>query len=128
MNQTPSVPMFSRTFVIVSLLVVAFIMTGLFTSAVVFAATPNIVVAENMTVGDTGTNVVVLQALLSETGYLNVPINVPLGYFGSLTKNALARYQAATGVYPSVGYFGPTTKISMHEDYANHGWLPLLGW
>jgi len=31
-------------------------------------------------------------------------------YFGSLTKAALAKYQAAKGISPAVGYFGPITR------------------
>jgi peptidoglycan hydrolase-like protein with peptidoglycan-binding domain len=88
----------------------------------------NITVAGDMTVGSTGTNVAVLQSLMSELGYLSVPIGVPFGYFGSLTQSAVARYQAAQGVSPTAGYFGPITKVSMHNQFAAHNWLVLLGW
>lgn len=89
---------------------------------------PNILVDSSLTVGSTGQGVVVLQGLLSEMGYLNVPTNIPFGYYGSMTKNAVARYQASLNVYPPVGYFGPITKVAMHSDFASHGWLKLLGW
>ncbi|TSC70022.1 MAG: peptidase M23B [Parcubacteria group bacterium Gr01-1014_70] len=36
------------------------------------------------------------------------------GYFGHLTKNALAEYQLAIGIQPSSGYFGPLTRASLH--------------
>ncbi|MEK7480624.1 MAG: peptidoglycan DD-metalloendopeptidase family protein [Patescibacteria group bacterium] len=35
------------------------------------------------------------------------------GYFGLLTKNALAEYQHAAGIRPASGYFGPITRASM---------------
>ncbi|HEY4478612.1 MAG TPA: peptidoglycan-binding domain-containing protein [Candidatus Paceibacterota bacterium] len=92
------------------------------------AESPNILVGQNMTIGSTGQGVVVLQGLMSELGYLNVPAGIPFGYYGPLTKDAVARYQAATNVSPPVGYYGPITKISMHGDFARHNWLTLLGW
>lgn len=92
------------------------------------AESPNILVGQNLTVGSTGSGVVVLQGLLSELGYLNVPINIPFGYFGPLTRSALAQYQAAQGVSPAVGYYGPVTKVAMHAQFASRGWLSLLGW
>ncbi len=76
--------------------------------------------------GTTGTDVMYLQALLSEQGYLNVPVGVPLGYFGSLTQSALARYQASIGVSPALGYFGPVTKARMSKVFLDRGWLALL--
>jgi peptidoglycan hydrolase-like protein with peptidoglycan-binding domain len=89
---------------------------------------PNILTSSDMTLGSTGQGVVVLQGLLSELGFLNVPMGIPLGYYGTMTKTALARYQASLGVTPAVGYFGPVTKIAMHADFAPHGWLAMLGW
>ncbi len=89
---------------------------------------PNILVDQNMTLGSTGQGVVILQGLLSEFGYLNVPAGVPFGYYGALTKDAVARYQASLNVSPAVGYFGPVTKIAMHSDFSPRGWLTLLGW
>ena len=32
------------------------------------------------------------------------------GYFGPLTRAALAEWQAANGISPAAGYFGPLTK------------------
>lgn len=89
---------------------------------------PNILVSENMTLGSTGQGVVVLQGLMSEMGYLNVPSGVPFGYYGSLTRDAVARYQSSLRVSPTSGYFGPLTKVAMQSDYSSHGWLSLLGW
>jgi peptidoglycan hydrolase-like protein with peptidoglycan-binding domain len=92
------------------------------------AAEYNILANQDMAVGTTGQGVVVLQGLLSEFGYLNVPSGVPFGYYGSLTQSALARYQASLNVTPADGYFGPVTKNAMHTDFAPRGWLNLLNW
>lgn len=94
----------------------------------VYALSPNILVGQDMTVGSTGQNVVVLQGLLSERGYLNVPRGVAYGYYGSLTKDAVARYQSTHSVSPPAGYYGSITKSAMHSEFAPRGWLTLLGW
>ncbi len=91
-------------------------------------AYPDILVGQDMTSGSTGQGVVILQGLLSEFGYLSVPNGVSFGYYGSLTKDAVARYQASLNVAPSVGYFGPITKQAMRSDFAPRGWLGALGW
>ncbi len=127
MTQT-NVPFLSTRFLIISLASIAFIMSIVFGAAAVYAATPNIVTGENMQMGNEGYNVSVLQQLLSETGYLNIPTGTAFGHFGPLTKSALAQYQLAIGVTPAVGYFGPVTKVAMFTDYRARGWLPLLGW
>lgn len=88
----------------------------------------NVLTGGDLTVGSTGQGVAVLQGLLAERGFLNMPYNIPLGYYGSMTRDAVARYQASRGVVPAVGYFGPITKISMHQEFAAHNWLALLGW
>lgn len=88
----------------------------------------NILTDSNLTVGMTGQKVVVLQGLLQEMGYLTMPAGVSMGYFGSVTKDAVARYQSALNVAPAVGYFGPTTKIAMHQQFQSRGWLTMLGW
>ncbi|MEN9921278.1 MAG: hypothetical protein RLZZ517_256 [Candidatus Parcubacteria bacterium] len=92
------------------------------------AAEPNILIGPNMTIGSRGPNVVMLQQLLSEIGYLNVPAGIPLGYYGSMTQNAVARYQADLNVYPTAGYYGPITKNAMRTHFASHTWLNLLNW
>jgi hypothetical protein len=89
---------------------------------------PNILVGSDMTTNSTGQGVVVLQGLMSELGYLNVPMGVPLGYYGGLTKTAVAQYQASRGVAPAVGYYGSVTKSSMRDHLAGHDWLSLLDW
>ena len=92
------------------------------------AESPNIIMGSDLSIGSSGPSVVVLQGLLSEMGYLNIPENVPFGYFGPLTRSAVAQYQSALGVSPAVGYFGPVTKTAMHNHFASRGWLALLNW
>ena len=92
------------------------------------AETQNITVSENLTVGMQGASVETLQALLSEMGYLNIPQGVALGYYGSLTKTALANYQTNLRVTPAAGYYGPVTKVALFNDFSMHGWTHLLGW
>lgn len=38
-------------------------------------------------------------------------------YFGALTQSALARFQTAKGILPSVGYFGPLTRAFISANY-----------
>ncbi len=92
------------------------------------AAEINITADSNLSLGSTGQGVVVLQGLMSEMGYLQVPAGVAFGYYGPLTQAAVARYQVSRGITPAVGYFGPITKISMNQDFATRGWLMALGW
>ncbi|MDB5204847.1 MAG: hypothetical protein JWP09_875 [Candidatus Taylorbacteria bacterium] len=61
----------------------------------------------SLTVGSKGADVTALQTWLNQKGYLAV---APTGYFGNLTKAAVAAFQAANGVTPAVGYFGPLTQ------------------
>ncbi len=62
----------------------------------------------DLTVGSKGADVTALQQLLISKGYLAV--SAPTGYFGSLTKAAVAKWQAAVGLSPAAGYFGPKSR------------------
>lgn len=42
----------------------------------------------------------------------------PTGYFGSLTKAALAEFQATHGIQPSQGYFGAKTRANIASEKA----------
>ena len=61
----------------------------------------------DLTVGSKGADVTALQNWLGSKGYLSVAAT---GYFGALTKAALAKFQAANGISPAAGYFGPKTR------------------
>ncbi len=61
----------------------------------------------DLTVGSRGADVTSLQAMLAAGGHLKV---APTGYFGPLTKGALAAWQMSVGITPAAGYFGPITR------------------
>ncbi len=65
---------------------------------------------QNLTVGSTGAEVVALQTMLVAQGHLVMPAGVAMGYFGSLTQAAVAKWQAANGVSPTAGYWGPISR------------------
>jgi len=70
----------------------------------------------NLTVGSTGSDVVALQTLLMASGY-DIPAiasgAAAKGYFGSQTKAAVVKYQAANGI-PNTGFVGPLTRASLN--------------
>jgi peptidoglycan hydrolase-like protein with peptidoglycan-binding domain len=78
-----------------------------FSFSVASASTNNF--QANLTVGSRGADVSSLQTILISGGYLTA-VTAPTGYFGSLTKAALAKWQAANNVAPAVGYFGPISR------------------
>jgi peptidoglycan hydrolase-like protein with peptidoglycan-binding domain len=82
--------------------------------------------SDDLTIGSRGQAVADLQGILAEMGYLSLTSNTPLGYFGSLTKNALARYQAALGV-PNTGYFGPMTRRAIFSQFSSKRWVSSSG-
>lgn len=69
---------------------------------------------KDLTLGSKGDEVKALQELLISANKGSAAAALAAvgatSYFGSLTKAALAEYQAAAGVTPSVGYFGPKTR------------------
>ena len=67
----------------------------------------------NLTVGSRGSDVVALQQFLVSKGFLQMPVNVSYGYFGPLTKAAVARWQVVNGISPAVGYFGPISRAAI---------------
>lgn len=74
----------------------------------------------DLTVGSKGDDVSALQQILIEGGYLKIA--APTGYFGSLTKTALAAWQKANGISPASGYFGPKSRAYL----ASLSYLPPL--
>lgn len=67
----------------------------------------------NLTVGSTGSDVTALQTMLVAGNYLTMPAGVSMGYFGSRTKAAVQKYQAAHAV-PSTGFVGPLTRAALN--------------
>ncbi len=74
------------------------------------AASPAYNYSRDLTVGSKGDDVKALQALLKSKGYLAVE---PTGYFGGLTKAAVAKWQAANGLSPAAGYFGKKSRAAV---------------
>jgi len=73
----------------------------------------------NLTVGSTGEDVMMLQKLLNANGYKIAESGAgspgsESTYFGTKTKAALAKWQAANGVSPASGYFGPITRAKVN--------------
>lgn len=69
---------------------------------------------QNLTVGSQGSDVVGLQCLLNAKGYLAA--TYLSGYFGPMTKAALAGYEVAKGISPAEGYFGPKDRAVMNAE------------
>ncbi len=68
----------------------------------------------DLTVGSQGADVVALQQMLVTKGFLTIPAGVAMGYFGELTRSALATFQSANGISPASGYFGPITRTKVN--------------
>lgn len=69
----------------------------------------------SLTLRSTGEDVRRLQEFLNASGYVVSTdgagsLGNESSYFGALTRKALASFQAANNIYPSVGYFGPLTR------------------
>jgi peptidoglycan hydrolase-like protein with peptidoglycan-binding domain len=80
-------------------------------------------ITSDLTVGSTGSQVVALQSALVSQGHLVMPAGVAMGYFGSLTKAAVMRWQAANGV-PATGYFGPISRAKFNGSAGATGTVP----
>lgn len=71
---------------------------------------------QNLTVGDRGDDVRTLQQILINRDHLN--ISTSTGYFGPLTRTALADYQQANGISPASGYYGSVTRSRLQKESA----------
>lgn len=63
-------------------------------------------------IGAEGADVIALQTILEEKGFLVIPQEASKGYFGILTRDAVAKYQTSAGLSP-VGVFGPLTRAKL---------------
>ena len=76
----------------------------------------------SLTVGSSGDDVKCLQMHLNASGYQvsasgpGSPGNETM-YFGSLTRAAVAKWQAASGISPAVGYFGPISRAKYDSTF-----------
>lgn len=82
-------------------------------------ATGASLINKNLELGSQGDDVVALQTFLEANGYLKLPEGIAKGYFGNLTKIALAKYQAKAGL-PSLGYFGALTRKAIKESLKDY--------
>ena len=73
-------------------------------------------ITRSLTVGSRGDDVKCLQ------GELNV--SPQSGYFGPLTKAAVAKWQSDSGVSPAVGYFGPISRAKYNSMGSGVGTTP----
>ncbi|GEM_PF-5839301 len=70
--------------------------------------------AVNLGLGAFGNDVVVLQRFLQSKNFLKIPAGVKEGYFGMLTKKAVADFQKSVGL-PATGYCGPLTRAIINK-------------
>jgi peptidoglycan hydrolase-like protein with peptidoglycan-binding domain len=73
-----------------------------------------------MSLGSEGNDVTALQTFLEGKGFLTMPKGIAKGYFGQVTKKALAEYQKSIGLTP-VGRFGPATKALLNKAESSAG-------
>ncbi|SFF00528.1 N-acetylmuramoyl-L-alanine amidase [Bacillus sp. OV194] len=75
------------------------------------AATPSLSYAQTLGKGSTGNEVKTLQSRMKNAGYFHGPVT---GYYGPLTKYAVANFQLATGIVPD-GVAGPRTFGKLND-------------
>jgi hypothetical protein len=74
----------------------------------------------NLTIGSQGEDVRALQVYLNTHGFVLTTTGPgspghETNLFGSLTRDALAKFQAAKGISPAAGYFGPLTRAYVNS-------------
>ncbi len=79
-------------------------------------ASDRYVFGKDLTLGSTGPDVVALQRHLVKVGLMVLPPDASYGYFGLVTRAAVARYQAQNGIAPVAGYFGPKTRTHLNAN------------
>ncbi len=69
----------------------------------------------DLTIGSSGSDVTALQQFLVSRGFLSMPAGSSYGYFGALTRDAVARLQSYAGITPVDGYFGSATRARVNQ-------------
>lgn len=82
------------------------------TTAPVVLVNSGFVFKRFLTIGSTGTDVKQLQTILKKLGYFTYPKIT--GYFGSITKQAVIKFQKAYKLKPYPGYVGPGTRAALN--------------
>lgn len=77
----------------------------------------------DLTLNSQGADVTCLQQYLTRTGHFTFSGGAT-GFFGNITKTAVAAWQAANGVTPAAGYFGPISKAKYSQVAAGTGTTP----
>jgi hypothetical protein len=78
-------------------------------------------ITRDVTIGFRGADALSIQQYLNTHGFIvatqgaGSPGN-ETAYFGGLTQQALARFQAAKGITPALGYFGPKTRAYINSN------------
>jgi hypothetical protein len=85
------------------------------TTQTIPVSTTTSIFTRSLTVGSIGSDVQALQKYLNANGFIvalsgNGSIGHETTYFGILTRIALAKFQKASNISPSVGYFGFITR------------------
>lgn len=92
--------------------IVAFAFSGI-SLAYAQASGSSYTFTQNLTIGSTGADVIALQQLLINKGFLT-SVSTPTGYFGYGTQVAIGKFQAANGISPASGYCGPATRAFLN--------------
>lgn len=71
---------------------------------------------KDLTMGSTGPDVVALQKILVRMKFMFMPPGVSYGFFGSITRTGVSKYQAQNGITPTAGYFGPLTRKHLNAN------------
>jgi len=74
----------------------------------------------SLTVGSRGDDVTCLQKYLTSAGHYTYSGGAT-GYFGSITRTAVAAWQSANGVSPTAGYFGSISRAKYDSMMATSG-------
>lgn len=68
----------------------------------------------DLSFGMRGSEVVRLQDRLKQLGFFPKTVT-STGYFGTVTRDAVSKFQRYYGITPSVGYFGPITRKKINS-------------
>lgn len=96
--------------IVAGLLTFAMVLTLVVGLAAAPAGAQTVSFTRSLTVGSRGADVMQLQTLLQAQGFFTA---TPTGYFGTLTKRAVAAWQASEGISPAAGYFGPISRAQL---------------
>jgi peptidoglycan hydrolase-like protein with peptidoglycan-binding domain len=69
----------------------------------------------SLTVGARGADVTSLQMFLQSKGFFPAT-QAATGFFGPLTRTALAAYQTSKNIAPAAGFFGPITRAAVNAE------------